>query len=60
MENTNATFIEIRDVIGRLMKQATIEYKGNIDIGNLQNGVYFVNLVSDKQITSSKKIVIIK
>lgn len=60
MENNNATLIEIRDVSGKLLKQATIEYRGVVDIESLQNGVYFVTLGNKSNVISAKKIAIIK
>jgi hypothetical protein len=60
MENNNVNLIEIRDVLGKLVISQTIEYKGSINTQSLQNGIYFVNLVNESNLISSKKIVIIK
>lgn len=60
MENNNVKLIEVRDVTGKLLISQEIEYKGSINIQNLQNGVYFINLVNGTNLISSKKIAIIK
>lgn len=60
MENNNASTLEIRDVTGKLLKTQNIETRGSINIENLENGIYFINLVGNTGLISSKKITILK
>ena len=60
MENNNASRMEIRDLTGKLVLSRDIEMSDRINIENLENGIYFVNLVNGNRTLISTKIAIIK
>ena len=47
--------IKITDVLGREIK--TLEYEEEIDLSDLENGIYFLSLYQNKQVLTTKKII---
>ena len=47
--------IKITDVLGREVK--TLEYEEEIDLSDLENGIYFLSLYQNKQVLTTKKII---
>lgn len=58
---TNETLVQILDLQGRLIKAPTQSFDGNksiiLNIGDLNNGIYFIN-VSNKTKTATQKLVV--
>ena len=47
--------IKITDVLGREIK--TLEYEEEIDLSDLENGIYFLSFYQNKQVLTTKKII---
>ncbi len=47
--------IKITDVLGREVK--TLEYEEEIDLSDLENGIYFLSFYQNKQVLTTKKII---
>ena len=61
---TGPVEVKVYDLCGRLVKSDKVNIKlnseANIDVRNLSNGTYFVNLVSEKGNSSTHKLIVIK
>ena len=55
LDVTHDLKVKLTDVLGREIKQ--MEYKDEIDISDIEKGIYFLNLYKDKRLLTSKKIV---
>ncbi len=59
-EHAESVTIKIIDVTGKLMLQQNYTNNCSINIQNLDNGIYFINLVQPNKVISTKKIVVMK
>lgn len=56
-ENSNVNY-EIIDMMGKKLNFGSFQFSTTIDITNLTNGIYYVQLKTDKEIFKAEKFVI--
>jgi hypothetical protein len=58
-ENLNATHLKIYNMLGKLiMEQKISASKNNINVSQLKNGMYIIQIIKNEQTLSSVKLII--